>query len=292
MARKPRASEVPQAGPRVVTDKDKAKQILQAIKDEVPSLRQLDVDAQRFQRWRHEAKAAVSNIFGAHSENDRSFSDIQYFPSILVGSLDGGDLNDYSGPYQAGLNQSEALLESMLKQIALYWDEAPEGMAPATSTSTKPLSRKIFIVHGHNGELLQKTARLLTQLRLDPIILHEQANKGQTIIEKFEANSDVSYAIILATADDEGRKLPDSEEARKLTEGLSTRARQNVVFEMGYFIGRLGRGNVCTIVETGVELQSDIQGIVYVEYDAGGSWRYAVAKEIRAAGIDIDMNQI
>jgi predicted nucleotide-binding protein len=122
-------------------------------------------------------------------------------------------------------------------------------------------------------------------VKLNPIILHEQANEGKTIIEKFEHHSDVSYAIALLTPD-------DSAFSKKSAETVNDRARQNVIFELGYFLGKLGRKNVCALIKSKVEIPSDYQGIVYIDYDEKNAWKFQIAKELRSAGFEIDMNDL
>jgi predicted nucleotide-binding protein len=128
---------------------------------------------------------------------------------------------------------------------------------------------------------------LVSQLELEPVILHEQPSEGRTIIENFSVHAkEAGFALVLLTADDLGR-----EKGVKRSPPLQPRARQNVVFEMGFFFGSLERGRVCAIHEVGVGIPSDLDGILYVPYDASsGKWRYDVAKELRNAGYDIDLN--
>ncbi len=126
---------------------------------------------------------------------------------------------------------------------------------------------------------------MLEQLDMEPIILHEQPSKGQTLIEKIEHNSDVGFAVVLLTGDDLGCMKGE-------TDNLKPRVRQNVVFELGYFFGLLGRKRVCALYESGVELPSDIQGLVYVQLDDPGHWKTSLAQELRAAGFDIDLTKL
>ncbi|THV56270.1 nucleotide-binding protein [Chryseobacterium candidae] len=144
---------------------------------------------------------------------------------------------------------------------------------------------EIFIVHGHDNHLKVEVARTLEKLKLEPIILHEQSNNGKTIIEKFEKFSDVSFAVILLTADDLGNSKNNIDKPNK-------RARQNVIFELGYFIGKLGRENVMTLKEEGVEVPNDISGVVYTPYDQQGNWKIELAKELKSTGFDIDINNL
>lgn len=144
-------------------------------------------------------------------------------------------------------------------------------------------SNKVFIVHGHNDGIKFEVAQTLNKIGITPIILHEQISENKTIIEKIESNSDVKYAIVLLTDDDSGKGNKEND--------VKPRARQNVVFEMGYFIGLLGRQNVCCIVNNPkLEKPNDISGIVYINYN--GNWVLDVAKELKNVGFEIDMNKL
>ena len=156
----------------------------------------------------------------------------------------------------------------------------------ATSNPKAPIDKsKVFIVHGHDNAAKEAVARFVEKIGLEAIILHEQASSGNTIIEKIEANSNVGFAIVLYTPCDLGASQEKKDE-------LKPRARQNVIFEHGYLIGKIGRKNVCHLFKSGVETPSDIEGLVYAPMDAGDSWKYTVAKEMKACGYDVDLNKI
>jgi len=146
-----------------------------------------------------------------------------------------------------------------------------------------PLTNRIFVVHGHDEGARESVARFLERLGFQAVILHEQANKGRTVIEKVEANSDVSFAVVLLTPDDEGAKRGGSPEPR---------VRQNVLLELGYFIGRLGRDKVCALKRGEVEIPSDFAGVVWETMDAGQGWKQSLARELQAAGHQIDWNEV
>ena len=141
--------------------------------------------------------------------------------------------------------------------------------------------KKVFIVHGHDNGLKQEVARLVEKQGLEAIILSEQANRGKTIIEKFEEHSDVGAAICLFTGDDHGKAKDATSE--------NLRARQNVVFEAGYFMGKLGRENVVLIANPDIEIPSDLKGVVYTNEK---SWQIDVLKELKAIGYAIDLNKL
>ena len=144
-------------------------------------------------------------------------------------------------------------------------------------------TREVFVVHGHDGEAKESVARFIEKLELTAVILHEQASEGRTLIEKFETRSKgVAFAVVLLTPDDQGRAVDDPPD-------LHPRARQNVILELGYFMGRLGRTRVCALYKGGVELPSDFQGIVYIEMDSAGAWRTKLAQEFVQAKITINL---
>ncbi|MDP2288686.1 MAG: nucleotide-binding protein [Actinomycetota bacterium] len=145
----------------------------------------------------------------------------------------------------------------------------------------------IFLVHGSDDVRKVEVARMLEQATgREVVILHEQPNRGRTLIEKFEDHAgSAAFAVVILTADDEGRhKGTDSD--------LMLRGRQNVVFEMGFFFAALGRSRVVVLLDDGIEKPSDVDGIVYVGLDSEGVWKLLLAKELAAATIHVDLSKI
>lgn len=176
-----------------------------------------------------------------------------------------------------GLNEAKTILEVYIDEI--QENEQDDEQFKNKNEHVGVANKKVFIVHGHDGELKQLVARVLEKQSIEPIILSEQANCGATIIEKFEKHSDVRAAICLFTEDDLGRV--------KTGKDLKARARQNVVFEAGYFIGKLGRDRVVLLANKEIEMPSDLSGVVYSNT---GSWQFEVLKELKTMGYNIDMN--
>lgn len=153
----------------------------------------------------------------------------------------------------------------------------------------KPIKNdKIFIVHGHENEMKLAVARSIEKLGLEAIILHEQPSKGRTIIEKIEGNSDVGFAVVLLSPDDFGYAKDDKPENTKL------RARQNVILELGYFLGKLGRNHVVAIYmpQINFEMPSDFNGVLYIPFDNAGRWQFDLVKELKACGYKVDANKL
>lgn len=158
----------------------------------------------------------------------------------------------------------------------------PKGNKSQISTKELDLT-KVFIVHGHDDLLKNQVARFIEKLGLEAIILHEQASSGNTIIEKIENYSSVGFGIVLYTACDIGGENDENP-------NLQNRARQNVVFEHGYLMGKIGRRNVCALVKGNIEKPNDISGVVYIP--TIGEWKLNLSKELKNSGYLIDMNLV
>lgn len=159
-----------------------------------------------------------------------------------------------------------------------------QDFRPAEEMYEGSATNAVFLVHGHNDALREMAARFMEKLGLDVTILSERPSAGDTIIEKLERNANVEFAVVLMTADDTGSK--------KDSPVLNPRARQNVLLELGYFLGKLGRKRVCVIYEDGVELPSDYYGVVFIPIDTGGAWRFLLGKELKHAGLTVDLNRL
>lgn len=149
------------------------------------------------------------------------------------------------------------------------------------------LSNRVFVVHGHDEVAKTSIEIFLSEIGLEPIVLHRQADEGQTIIEKFEKHSDVGYAFILLTPDDVSYSssedaLPDDQRKKEY------RARPNVIFEFGFFVGRLGRRRVCCLYTGDVTLPSDVSGMIYKKYNQNiEEVAYSIIKDLKAAGYSL-----
>jgi predicted nucleotide-binding protein len=189
-----------------------------------------------------------------------------------------------------------------LQQLARAgWHLRDEGLVigefvPAEITEDPPISppvnavdpaANIFLVHGREMNRVQEVARLIERCTgRDAVILHEQANRGRTLIEKFEHNAaKAAYAVVLLTADDVGRLATDNPSKQR------PRARQNVVLELGFFFSQLGRDHVAVLIDPGVERPSDIDGLVYIEFDPQGSWKLDLLREFPGAGLPVDLSR-
>lgn len=249
-----------------MTDKEKLEYLIAEADNLVAHMVTTNVPG--FRAWKTEAERFLVKRFGEDSFEHRDFLKASFKPNIWNSN------QELIGACKNGLIATKLV-------FGTYLQELEEGEASATPIALQTATDRVFVVHGHDGELKQSVARLVEKQGLRAIILSEQANKGKTIIEKFEENSDVSGAICLFTADDFGRAKSDAEDL--------PRARQNVVFEAGYFMGKLSRSRVVIIAEHGVELPSDMQGIVYTDKS---NWEVDVLKELRAMGYTIDFNKL
>jgi predicted nucleotide-binding protein len=237
----------------------------------------------KIDRWIRNTKAAILPLFQdklLEEEFETILSDLPDFDEGLILDEIVNDFRDELDDFIERIQLHASTLQEKTPGLRLDIDAGP-----SVSNARDPFDkRKVFIVHGHDEALKQKVARFLEKLNLEPIILHEQASMGKTIIEKFEHYSDVAFAVILLTADDFG--------GAKNSKTQNHRARQNVVFEFGYCVGKLGRNKFCALVEDGVEQPSDINGVVYVSIDEGGAWKQKLAQEMKSVGLTVDMNKL
>lgn len=163
---------------------------------------------------------------------------------------------------------------------------APKSEAPTPNKPQTPMDKsKVFIVHGHDDAAKEAVARFVEKIGLEAIILHEQASSGKTIIEKIEEYTNVGFGIVLYTPCDLGASKGEKDH-------LKPRARQNVVFEHGYLIGKIGRKNICALLKGDIETPNDISGVVYIKMEGEKEWKYKVADEMKACGYDIDPSKI
>lgn len=201
------------------------------------------------------------------------------------------DLQDKVNEYQKDMADSIISLKGICGRLELF-DEASDPASPTldnkefSDNPTRTFGDEVFIVHGHDVATKQVIARFVEKFHLKATILDEQASKGQTIIDKFEEHADkAGFAIVLLTPDDIGAP-------KDQTDDLKSRARQNVILELGYFLCGLGRERVCVLYKEGVERPSDIQGIVYIPLNNPNEWQLKLAKEMKQAGLPIDLNKL
>jgi len=216
---------------------------------------------------------------------DRSMADNSPAVILVNNAID----IDTSGNYFSKFEEVKSSLLTALENTknALVEDVYGELKQEESENSSPALSNKVFIVHGHDTQLKSDVERFIHEIGLEPVVLHRQADNGNTVIEKFEENSDVGYAFILLTPDEISMtkdQMDVSEDAR-VTE---FRARPNVIFEFGYFIGKLGRSKVCCLHKGDVTIPSDLAGLVYKKVDDSvDAQAYAIIKELKNAGYEI-----
>jgi predicted nucleotide-binding protein len=189
------------------------------------------------------------------------------------------NMHDWEAARYTQIGTLEGLQAQVLEDAELA------AVRPGSPKSVPVHPKRIFIVHGHDTAAKETVARFVERIGLEPIILHEQPNAGLTIIEKFEAHSRVGFAVVLLTPDDFGGSATSPTDR-------NGRARQNVILELGYFIGKLSRGRVCALFKSGVEMPSDFQGVIYIELDSAGAWRTKLAQELVEAGFSPNLEAL
>ncbi len=242
----------------------------------------------RTQALQVKLNSTLADIFGRDTPEyrDHSIRSLDTLP-LIVGDRS-HPINVVRDAYQKGINDSITKLTSLRETLNEKLEDIENdklGQVEEDSNRKPPGNGEIFIVHGHDELAKENVARFISKLDLEPIILHEQPSGGKTIIEKLEAHILVDFAVVLLTPDDVG--YPAGDEAQK-----KKRARQNVILELGLFLGVLGRKRVCALHKGDVEIPSDYQGVIFIPMDDAGAWKMLLAGEIKKAGINFDMNKV
>lgn len=267
---------------------------IKLIEDRISELEQFDIN--KVTSSTPELVALSSSIastleraFGENTSAYQRYSTatkLQYVSMAF--SIDGYPRSvDYQSPTAKNIVRSIALLRSAqgaLKEDLEYLQAQVTHSKP-TSPAALGVSNRVFVVHGHDEAALHGLARFLEKLGLEAIVLREQPDQGRTIIEKFEASAaEVGFAVVLLTPDDLGGSVK--------SEASDPRARQNVVFELGYFAGKLGRGRVCLLRKGQVEIPSDLYGVIYTDMDSADGWQTKLVRELKAAKLEFDANRL
>lgn len=275
--------------------KSKAMERLQNLLNEIPELRDFLADSPEFKKWHRRARITISNVFEKDDSHLKEFLAVSFLPPTSAPEID-SYLTDAEQLRQRaryeierkqsfvkGLEVATALLESMFEEIEEYWEHESDGIIVTVSQKENGIdASRVFVVHGRDHGTRDSVARFLEKKDLYPVILSEQPDEGLTIIEKFEkhANS-VGFAVVLLTPDDVGGIKEDNGNLRQ-------RARQNVILELGFFLGRLGRDRVCAVIKGDVESPSDYHGVLYIPLDAYEGWQKQLARNLKAAGFKIE----
>lgn len=220
----------------------------------------------------------IRKIFGEESNYLNDLEAISFYPRLYYSGM---PRQLYIDSFESGKTRFLNLVDVMIEDIQL---------SNVSNIETEDIDRapiiknRIFIVHGHDDAMKQTIARYLEKLKLDPIILGEQPSGGvKSILEKIEEYSDVNYAVVLLSPCDEGHE--------KGHKNLTPRARQNVIAELGYFIGKLGRNHVSIVKNGDLEFPSDFLGNYYIDY-SNSNWRVCLFQELKAFGFKIDANNL
>lgn len=237
-------------------------------------------DSQLLDKVNRRAEMIIRNLYGENSKYIKDLESVSFYPN-WVPSND----SDKIRYWQSGVNEMMNLFNTLKEELNLFIFSKKEKIS---NELTKATGSKVFIVHGKDNEMKLAVARTLEKLKLTPIILHEQPNQGRTIIEKFTDYSDASFAVVLFSPDDEARSRgADSTQ-------LKPRARQNVVLELGYFLGKLSRKRVLTLFKQTEEFEtpSDYSGVLFVPFDDAGRWQFELLKELKACNYNVDANDL
>lgn len=266
--------------------KSEAIERLSALRDAVEGLRSGNMRSPEFLKWYEDLTGAFKYVFGAESDEMSSLSAISYKSGFYSSNTARGE-QLHNSAYQRGLDEAHAKLKSIVEQIEAYCEDDGESTQHGSQDMIFASidTTEVFVVHGRDQGALAEVKQVLSLLGLRPVVLQDLPNQGRTIIEKFEDYADVGYAVVVCTPDDEGKAVDEDSPLRP-------RVRQNVLIELGYFLGVLGRDRVCALIKGEVEIPSDYSGVLYVEMDEKSAWTIRLVGELKEAGYRVDANKL
>lgn len=257
---------------------ERGKELLQR---EIGSWEQLKTARGEYYKWSDYNKELLRRLFS----NGMLAAEYSDYVGVGFISLSRPVLDEDVRELRGDIKKHITRLESIHERLELFPVETSVSSGSELRSVETACGGRVFVVHGHDEAARELTARFLERLGFEAIILHEKPNEGRTIIEKLEHYASVDFAVVLLTPDDVGAVATSAKT-------MNSRSRQNVVLELGYFFGKLGRDKVCALYKGGVELPSDMLGVIYIALDSEGAWKYSLAKELRAAGLAVDMNKV
>lgn len=269
----------------------KSIELLQKQISQIDNLLTQKYDAPEVMAWENFTEQVIIKAFGKPHGNLQAYFSAKNCAGLRWPMPE----QEIQRNYVNNLNTIRKLLEGFIEQIQNF-----RGVEKPKIPSDIPLSKKIFIVHGHNEQAKNDLTLILMRFGLEPVILHEKPSQGMTLIEKLEKHSDVGFAFVILTPDDVGCSKNELKEVPTITTLIETseekhykdvfkaRARQNVVFEFGLFVGKLGRNRVCCLHTGDVDLPSDLAGLVYIPLKSSvNDVSLDIAKELQAAGYEV-----
>jgi len=237
-----------------------------------------------YQKWNAYNTEMLRRIF----TTEEFIDEYEGFPSLYFG-MEEPSLGEQIADLYKGIDGKIHRIDSIIERLELIpLSSILQAASMVNQQSTaQSRSKKVFVVHGRDEVAKTNLEVFLHEVGLEPVVLHRQADEGMTIIEKFEKHSDVGYTFILLTPDEVAYLASEeatADEARK----KEYRARPNVIFEFGYFVGKLGRSRVCCLYTGDVTLPSDVNGMIYKRYNQSiDEVAYSLSKDLKASGYTI-----
>lgn len=266
---------------------EKAIALIQSLQGELSQLPHRNGD--KLDALRRRTKMVLGQIFGPSTPYLTDLAAIHFYPTILYSGMPSSQYDEW---WQSASDSWSNMLATAREELEIKSATTiNHGQSSSHSSDNKDSSinsNQVFVVHGHDEAMKLAVARVLEKLGLMPIILHEQPDKGRTIIEKFMDFSKVGFAVVLFSPDDlayEKASTPDSAQLR---------ARQNVVLELGFFIGKLGRKRVLVLHKQvpKFDMPSDYAGVLFKPFDEKGAWQIELVRELKHNGFKVDANKL
>lgn len=292
MARKTTPKE-PQAPAELLVSREEAKAKLEDRIQKGQELKQAQITSgnalesarNEYSKWNSFNDELLNRIFST----DQFAKEYSWWGGVFVGR-DEPSLGEKIAELHKDIDEKIHRLDSIVERLQLVpvsRAAEPPQVSERSDATSRERTKKVFVVHGHDEIAKTNLEMFLNEIGLQPIVLHRQADEGLTVIEKFEKHSDVGYAFILLTPD-EVAYLKADEDKNDRDRKKESRARPNVIFEFGYFVGKLGRSRVCCLYTGNVTLPSDVSGMIYKKFNSSiDEVAYSIIKDLKASGYSV-----
>ncbi len=259
-------------------------ELLEDLRTEIDALEFKAED--KLDTCRRRTEMLTRRIFGDNSNYLKELADIRFSPVVWFSGM---TEEDERPAWNSGKFELQNLIKTMIEDLTLFGGVITEGEQVVLDRTDQLIQQSIFVVHGYDEAMKQSIAQTLEKLGLKPLILHEQPNNGRAVIEKLmDYREKSSFAVILLSPDDLAYKVGEDPATARY------RTKQNVVFELGFFLGKLGKNRVVVIHKEADKFETPLNfsDVLFVPFDNRDNWKFELVRELKAAGYKADANAL
>jgi len=180
--------------------------------------------------------------------------------------------------------EKKDLAKELSAALPVLGESTSQETSQRVDSMKKTNERKVLVIPGPDEDRKKAVVFFLKKLDLEPLLVEGADGQGTDLSEKYEMYPEAAFAVTLLTGDDMGFPKGKPEKPKP-------RPPQDVIFELGFLMGLLHLQSGCVLYEEGLDLPSGCRGIGLIPYDAGGLWKLLLARAMKMAKVDVDLNK-